>query len=229
MASLEDAITVAKCAVNEGDTLIIDRTKFASRKRGRISVISRGKEKIAVKDESLHEEVSSEVTFWRDKYESLRLVKFSAEEELETQLELMTEREAKLETYAKLLEQKIEIMKESGHQQPRGDLNDKLDGYRKKISFFEMMTSMTIKCEGNSEYVCTVKNKIKKAATRFKIVTGEESVEPVLPATLPDVQYTPMANADLLPEYLQSEISFETAMAPVLLGDILQSLYEDSS
>ena len=229
MASLEDAITVAKCAVDEGDTLIIDRTKFASRKRGRISVISRGKERMSIKDESLHEEVSGEVTFWRDKYETLKLVKSSAEKELETQLELMTEREAKLEIYAKLLEQKIEIMKECGHQQPRGDLNDKLDGYRKKLSFFEMMTSMTVKCDENCEYVCTVKNKLKKTATRFKIVTSDESDESVLTTTVTDVQYAPIANADLLPEYLQSEISFEIAMAPVLLGDILQSLYEDAS
>lgn len=228
MISLEDAINAAKCAVDEGDSLVIDRTKFASRKRGRISVVSRGKDRLDVKEDNKEEEIASEVAFWREKYESLRLVKFGAEEELEAQLELMTEREGKLEKYSTLLEQKIEIMNESNPLQSRDDLNVKLDGYRKKLLFFETMTSMTVKCEDNDEYICTVKNKLKKVATRFKIVLNDCDETTVLSAEAPDLQYAPIANATLLPEYLQSEISFEANMAPVLIGDILQALYDDA-
>lgn len=227
MASLEDAILAAKCAVDDGDTLVIDRTKFASRKRGRISVITRGKDRLDVTNESRDEEVSREITFWREKYESLRMVRMGAEEELEAQLELMTEREGKLERYAELLEKKIEILNERNPSQPKDDLSEKLDGYRKKLCFFETMTSMTVKCEENESYICTVKNKLKKVAVRFKVVMSDDTTKDAADNTEQDVQYTPLANANLLPEYLQSEISFETNMAPVLTGDILQSLYEE--
>ena len=228
MKSLEDAITAAKCAFDEGESLIIDRTKFASRKRGRISVISRGKDRLEIKDVNMHEEVPSEVAFWRDKYESLRSVKVGAEEELEAQLELMTEREVKLEKYAKLLERKIEIMNETGQKQLSGEIDQKLDGYRKKLSFYEALTSMTIKCEENEEYVCTVKNKLKRIATRFKIVLPGDLDEKDSSNSPVDIQYLPIANANLLPEYLQSEISFQENIAPVLLGDILHSLYNET-
>ena len=137
MASLEDAILAAKCAVDDGDTLVIDRTKFASRKRGRISVITRGKDRLDITNESKDEEVSRQITFWREKYESLRMVRMGAEEELEAQLELMTEREGKLERYAELLEKKIEILNERNPVQLKDELNEKLDGYRKKLYFFE--------------------------------------------------------------------------------------------
>lgn len=228
MKSLEDAITAAKCAFDEGESLTIDRTKFASRKRGRISVISRGKDRLEIKDVNMHEEVPSEVAFWRDKFESLRSVKVGAEEELEAQLELMTEREAKLEKYVKLLERKIEILNESGQKQSIGELDQKLDGYRKKLSFFEALTSMTVKCEENEEYICTIKNKLRRIATRFKIVMtanlegSETSNSPV------DIHYVPVANANFLPVYLQSETSFQENIAPLLLGDILQSLYDEA-
>jgi hypothetical protein len=228
MKSLEDAIAAAKCDFDEGESLTIDRTKFASRKRGRISVISRGKDRLEIKDVNMHEEVPSEVAFWRDKYESLRSVKVGAEEELEAQLELMTEREGKLEKYAKLLERKIEILNESGQKKSSAEIEQKLDGYRKKLSFYEVMTSMTIKCEENEEYICTVKNKLKRIATRFKIVLANDLEGKEASNSPVDIQYVPTANADLLPEYLQSEISFEENIAPVLLGDILHSLYDEA-
>ena len=220
---------VAKCAVDEGETLIINRSNFASRKRGRISVLSRGRDRLEVNDDNMQCEVAKEVAFWREKYESLRSVNTTADGEFEAQLELMTEREGKLEKYVKLLESKIDLLLERNHEGSGVDLEEKLDGYRRKISFFETMTSMTVKCDEKEEYVCTIKNKVKKIATRFRIkLTGENDV--VTPAsTADDVRYTPMANSNLLPEYLQSEISFETNMAPVLMGDILQSLYDDAT
>ena len=227
MFSLEDAIVAAKCEVDEGDALVIDRTKFASRKRGRISAITRGKDRLDIKDVSIEMETSTQVAFWREKYESLRLVKSGAEEELESQLELVTEREGKLEKYANLLEQKIDLLKETNHLQSKDDLNEKLDGYRKKLCLFETMTSMTIKCEDNDTYICTVKNRLKKVAARFQIALNDHDEKTVLSSETPDIHYAPIANANLLPEYLHSEISFESDMAPVLMGDILQSLYED--
>mmetsp|Transcript_19465 Transcript_19465/g.18793 ORF Transcript_19465/g.18793 Transcript_19465/m.18793 type:complete len:222 (-) Transcript_19465:35-700(-) len=217
MTTLEDAITAAKCAVEEGSqTLVIDRTLYASRKRGRLSVISRGNEKLELPNEDFKIEDSSEVAFWKDKYEKLRIVKSGNEEEMEIQLEVVAEREMKLEKYSKLLEEKIETLKMKNLGQLDKESTDKLDTYRKKLSFYETMTSMTLKCEDNGEHICTVKNRVKKVATRFKINFNDE-----------DIQYVPIANAALLPEYLQSELSFDEHMAPVLVGDILQSLYKE--
>lgn len=218
MTTLEDAITAAKCAVEEGETLVIDRTLYASRKRGRLSVISRGNEKLELPNDDYKIEDSSEVAFWKDKYEKLRIVKTGNEEEMETQLEVVAEREMKLEKYSKLLEEKIETLKIKNLGQIDKESTDKLDTYRKKLSFYETMTSMTLKCEGNGEYICTIKNRVKKVATRFKINLNDE-----------DILYIPIANAALLPTYLQSELSFDEHMAPVLVGDILQSLYEDAA
>lgn len=229
MTSLEDAILVAKCAVDEGETLIINRSNFASRKRGRLSVLSRGRDRLEVNDDNMQCEVAKEVAFWREKYESLRSVNTTADGEFEAQLDLMTERESKLEKYVQLLEKKVDILSERNQGGSGIDLEKKLDGYRRKISFFETMTSMTVKCEEEEEYVCTIKNKVKKIATRFRIKLKVENdlVAPI--NTADDVRYAPMANSNLLPEYLQSEISFETNMAPILMGDILQSLYDDAT
>ena len=130
--------------------------------------------------------------------------------------------------YAKLLERKIEILNETGQKQLSGEIDQKLDGYRKKLSFYEALTSMTIKCEDNEEYVCTVKNKLKRIATRFKIILPGDLDEKDSSNSPVDIQYLPIANANLLPEYLQSEISFQENIAPVLLGDILHSLYNET-
>ena len=94
--------------------------------------------------------------------------------------------------------------------------------------------------DGKEEFVCTVKNSVQKRAVRFALSmlldeedlirqrkkrkdTGESEVDEEISA----ITYTPRANVEMLPDYLQSVLSFEPDMAPVLLSDVLGALYED--
>ena len=79
------------------------------------------------------------------------------------------------------------------------------------------MTSMSVKFDGNGVYICTLKNKVKKNATRFVIEDKKKD----------ELEYIPKANVNLLPDYLQNEISFERNMAPIILADAIQALYDE--
>ena len=100
---------------------------------------------------------------------------------------------------------------------------------------YEQFTSMTIKPTSTSstttttpkskskpkfnEYMCTVTNEVKHISTRFLLQIPTDTKQ--------SIDFIPKSNLDMLPEYLRVHISFEPLMAPVLMGDVLQSLYED--
>lgn len=90
---------------------------------------------------------------------------------------------------------------------------------RNIISFYEKLTCMSVKPSLDEEhkYICTVKNHIKRTAIKFEL----ESVMST------EILFRPIANIHHFPEYLHGEISFEAAMAPVMMGDILQGLYNE--
>ena len=46
---------------------------------------------------------------------------------------------------------------------------EKMEVQRKLLAFYELMTSMTVKDEGDGKMVCTLKNRVKRNATRFII------------------------------------------------------------
>ena len=230
MTTLEEAIKAAKIAVEDFDKVVmIDRSQFASRKRGRIAVITKSKDLLGGSPSGgpLEEiDSNSEANFWREKYEKLREEKSNAEEELEHQLEITTEREQKLDKYAKLLEKKVEQL--VGSVSAVSSSTDIPETLRKKAAFYEIMTSMSVNVQDDGGYICTVRNTVKKSATRFKIELKEESDDARAEGSDQEVNYTPMANPAILPEYLQSEISCGAKMLPVIMGDVLQLLYEES-
>ena len=99
---------------------------------------------------------------------------------------------------------------------------------------YEKFTSMTIKPTSTSttattpkskskpkfnEYICTVTNAVKHISTKFLLQIPTDTKQ--------NIDFIPKSNLDMLPEYLRVHISFEPLMAPVLMGDVLQSLYED--
>ena len=100
---------------------------------------------------------------------------------------------------------------------------------------YEKFTSMTIKPTSSTasttttpkskskpkfnEYMCTVTNAVKHISTRFLLQIPTDPKQ--------NIDFIPKSNLDMLPEYLRVHISFEPLMAPVLMGDVLQSLYED--
>ena len=217
MTTLEEAINAAKCAIDDLDEVVlIDRSQFASRKRGKIAVVSKSMD---VHTGPLRDvDGNAESIFWREKYEKLRAEHSAGAEEIENQLAITIEREDKLDKYAKLLEKKIEKLLDSAPQASSNDLIDKLDAMRKKLAFYERMTSLTVKMDSDDQFICTTKNNVKKVSSRFKIVLKEGE---------PNIDFAPIANPNLLPEYLREEIECESAMLPVIMGDVLQSLYDD--
>ena len=97
MTTLQDVIGLADVAVDEGDTLTIDRSSFASRKRGRVSTSTKASDEREVVKEGLVDEDSiTDAKFWEEKYMLLRQEKSKNEEDLEAELELGAEREKKL-------------------------------------------------------------------------------------------------------------------------------------
>ena len=217
--ALEEAIALARAsAFQDGDSIIIDR----GRKNGTTRKRSRDiEESESLSKDKKRDDGREDANFWRKKYNEIKKLRDEAEDDLELQIQKSKERESALEKYSNLLLQKIGILQsESGKLGGVEGENglDKLEAQRKLLRFLELMTSMTVKDEGHGSMVCTLKNRVKRNVTRFQIKDngGDE------------VQYIPKANISLLPEYLQSELSFERNMAPVLLADALQALYDDS-
>ena len=229
--SLEEAIKAAKCVVDEGDMFVIDKTKFASRKRGRIASISRGNERIEARDDDddlCEDAPKQEIKHWFEKYEQI----CQDLKESENELENMTKKTANYSALVKLLERKIEQLSEKGGSSSGTvtdeELHHKLKMLRRKEIFYESMTAMSVNCDNmNDEYMCTVSNGRDGLTARFKLQYKEaELVGGIIHSS--DVQYEPLGNLSQLPEYLQSELSFEPKMLPVVMADVLNELYKDA-
>ncbi len=208
--TLEEAIRMAKLAIEDGDNrIIINRKQFSSRKRGRLSVFSVGENELSNPEQGLVDEENFEAKYWKEKYEALLTVTDQKEQEHNHYVLSSKQQCEALEKTIRGLEGKLINKNESS-------LIEKL---RKSNNFYEVMTSMSVSQEGDKSFVCTLKNKVQRTATRFKVTINPDSQT--------DFQFIPVANVNMLPEYLQSEIFCESIMAPVLMGDILQSLYEE--
>jgi hypothetical protein len=212
--ALEEAISVARAAVfRDGESIVIERGKKASHKR---------ETENDDKDINSLSKKAGDADFWKKKYLEVKTLRDEAEDDLDQQILISKERETALLRYSDLLQQKIRIMQgKSGDSvidsKTDGKLYaEKVESQRKLLSFFELMTSMTV-TEEQGTMVCTLKNRVKRKALRFSIKDSG----------IDDLDYVPKANIDVLPEYMQSELTFERNMAPVLLADALQALYDD--
>jgi hypothetical protein len=104
-----------------------------------------------------------------------------------------------------------------------------VEKYKKLVAFYEAATSMVVKADGDKDYVCTVKNKRKRTATRFVITmnSGAGEAADKVESDEPNIDFVPKANVTMLPEYARAHLAFEPNMFPVLMGDILQELYRE--
>lgn len=218
--SLEEAIKIAKLNIeNDENKVIIDRTRFASRKRARICDVSVSKgplENITNTDDS-----NKDVLFWRNKHDVL----INQTKALESDMNAVLKRNETLENFVKLLEQKIstqqaELSKETNNAKFAPLIQE-------KIKLYEILTGVTLKLNSN-EYICTMKNGMSRLVTRFgvKVRTPDEEL-PVDSDPDNDLQFRPIGNVHLLPEYLRSEIECSSEMGPVLLGDIIHCVYDE--
>ena len=227
--SLESMILSARLKVAEDEqAMVIDRNQYASRKRGRICTVTNSTEVIdtnALRQEH-DDDVNVEASFWQQKYESLVSERIEAEKDFERQLGLVNDIIERKDAYIKLLEKKTSLENSSKGKENVND-NDKDDLKLKSrlVTFYEKVTGMSVKFNDDdrgeySNYTCTIKNKQRRVASRFVIAVDDK-------AKSLNFKYTPGANIHVLPEYLHNTIEFESGMAPVLLGDVLNSMFED--
>jgi hypothetical protein len=190
---------------------------FSSRKKGRISTISSAVEDLGISDENLVEREGIEANHWKRKYQQLLQQSEVDAEQFETLISLQDEK-------IRLLEENVPIS---------GNLSESVS-LTKIIQLYETLTSMKVdyapvnmmtqsptsssSTVTPDEFVCTLKNKIKRAATRFVIK---------LPGNGGNLEFIPKVNMDMLPQYVQGHISFEPNAAPVLMADMLAKLFED--
>jgi len=238
MTTLESMIKGTRGIVDEDDaSLIIDRNKYSSRKRSRLCTVTNADQVIdahALRQEratssSSSDDVNSEASFWQHKYESLVAERIDAENDFDKQLSVVDEIAQRKDAYIKLLERKIEKMSSSGGASSNSNSHDddEVKVKNRVISFYEQMTCMSVKVDDNdrgdqSNYICTIKNKQRRVASRFII-----SIDDKTKRAATNVKYIPCANIHVLPDYLHNTIEFEPGMSPVLLGDVLNSMFED--
>ena len=94
----------------------------------------------------------------------------------------------------------------------------------KVITSYQRITGISIKVQDpqgaeDEVLVCTAKNSNRRLLTRF-LLTKEMSNDEII--------LIPEANIHLLPIYLQEGASFLPALAPLLMGDILVSLFAEN-
>lgn len=208
--SLEEAIKLSKVTVAQDENRVIVERIRDSRKSDRKNAVA---------------ELNYGLVDWtqNEQMEALMSKVFKAEKEVDVVLQ----RNKALEDYIVLLEQKILQQDQQLISRSKNDLELSQQSLS-KIAFYEIMTSMSVVPKDANRYVCTLKNSVNRIGSKFEITldlnecTGESSDDTVL-----DMKCRPLANGDLLPEYMRSEISCNHRMAPVMLGDALQVLYDE--
>jgi hypothetical protein len=239
MASLEEAIREARLKASSSgilserendELLILQKSRHASRKcvlmgkenPGNMAVLSQGPNQLSSKEMASIDDSNDEVQFWKSKYEGMMSVLIETEKDMEEQAKLHQQRQATLENYCNLLQQKADNLEAQTGGSSAIQLEDKVESMRRLLAFFEMATGMVVK-EGNGtdapsdEWRCIVKNKALRRATAFSVSITDTD----------ELDFTPTGNPELLPEYCRNGITFEQDMLPVLVGDILGELYAD--
>lgn len=235
-ASLEEALRLArKAAYGENDgNLEFTRSKHGSRKRDAekygngVAIVSKGGHgKLGTG--FFDEEPSSEAVFWKSKFEEVQRLRLEAEEDIKNTTRIHKEREDCLENYVKLLQQKINNLEKGGAKLSSSNTNEANKEYKELenvvqnqknlLEFYELLTGASIRQSSQSKdgtMVCTLKNTLERKATRFTLS----------PASNGELDFTPEANIEMLPDFLQGEIQFAKEMAPAMFANALSQLYD---
>ena len=230
--------------VKEGSQgMVLDRNVFASRKGGKVAVVSKGKERLqknknyggggAISTKETEDvqdatSLSNEAKHWRMAYMNLKKEQYAEKNEIEELLRLTVDRESQLASYGRLLSRKVDSLLDpiGDSTEAAKELSAKLEEQRKLLRLYEILTGIVAKEDDEAErrggYVCTVKNRQQKKANKFSLRKDSK-------ATNVDTSchFVPLANLENLPDYLQTAIDFEPNMAPVILTDLLSKLAGD--
>ena len=156
----------------------------------------------------------------REKYDALVSGQAAREQLLLAQIEEHKKKVGVLEEYVELLEKKVKVISE---RHPDSIPKEASDSNYNHLRFYQMMTGMMVSSDPSEplKVLCTVKNPQKRQLTRFYIEN--------FPNNDAEISFMPEANPDFLPEYLRSGVTFDKLLAPLMLGDILQILFGESS
>lgn len=161
----------------------------------------------------------------RARYDEALFDRSESETNYTRQIELHGEKERKLTECIELLEQKIiKLLNRSSaspEDQPaepssRSDKELLLAESRDVVAFYQQLTGSTIQRDGDT-FVCTVKNTNKRQMARFSVTS----------CAVDSFEMIPIANPNLLPDYLQMGVIFEKSLAPLMLGDVLGGLFAE--
>lgn len=162
--------------------------------------------------------------FWKDKYNKLKASRNESEEDLDKQIKLSIEKEKKLNEYINYLEKRLDLSNTDVSSTVMiantGSTGTKNNKDEILLKFYEQMTSMSVAIDDNNTYICSVRNKLEGKTTKFIIKLNDDETE---------ASFLPKSNISMLPEYLRAEeVAFEPTAMPVVMGDILQLLYDEN-
>lgn len=209
--SLEDAIRKARVRVEiDSSSVIIEREQihFAASQVGKYALEH-------IKDSS--SDSSYDAKFWREKCAILMHERKEAEAQLSKKIVSVHSKYENMRRYVKLLEQRADT---SGKRKRNTADCEEFDTQHEKLQVFEILTGTTVEVGEKSEYICTVKNPVARKATRFSLQNVQHPDG--------DILVHPKGNVRFLPDYLQQgDIVCEHSFVPLLMGDVLQGLYQE--
>jgi sRNA-binding regulator protein Hfq len=177
-----------------------------------------------VEDQQEQERLGCLSVDWHEQYEVIRRLNHETERDLHDILELKKKSDVTFEQKIKLLEQKLSLTNDTiqsfeGQKKMKLQHNDEneIQRLRKEIEIYQLLTGVKLKGEGDGRYLCTLENENTKKHVQFAIISTSNTEE--------DIEYEPITNSELLPEYLQSNLAFERALGPIMLGDAITSLF----
>jgi hypothetical protein len=174
--SLEALIRNARdAALRDGgdNEIIIDKSVYASRKNGRLATITSSLDTKEGNSVAGNGEMTIEAKYWRNLYMTLKQENNDDIHDLDNLLQLTLDREQQLQSYARLLEHKIDtIIAPLQDTSASVELSKKLESQRKLLRFYETMTSLAVKRRagtdsGNADlddsvYECRISNRLNR-------------------------------------------------------------------
>jgi len=216
--SLADAIRKAKVKVDIDDGIvIIEREQLNASQLSNVPTTRIGTYALQHVN-SDYENLSYEAKYWKEKCSVLLNERNQIEETMTRKLNELFGKYEHLSHYARLLEQNKAGLQENDTNKSSESIS--LELCEEKLRVYELLTSTTVEKGSESEYVCTAKNPLARKATRFTLQKVEHPDG--------DVLVHPKGNVRLLPDYLQQgDIVCESSTVPVLMADVLQTLYKE--
>mmetsp|Transcript_3910 Transcript_3910/g.6125 ORF Transcript_3910/g.6125 Transcript_3910/m.6125 type:complete len:203 (+) Transcript_3910:58-666(+) len=170
-----------------------------------------------ITDEGIGDEANA--TFWKERYFQLRKLKSEMDKEMAKLIEKSEEREKELLTQLSHHGPPCTLQTQPSVH-PTSQSLEEFIKQKRVVSFFELLTGISLVEQCKNKYICTVKNTTGRKFARFSLTQSIESG---------NIEYEPLVNVEELPEYMQCSLEFDESVAPVMVGDVLAKLFDTST